>query len=113
MALFLFASAVVFFGLMFFSSGISFENTSFLIWSKLLKDYRQGLWKSGLLKFVLIFHYTHTHMYVFLLRGAGRLFPAVTVFIGISHSGVEWLLEGSGIGDGAAVSQREGRPASL
>lgn len=44
---------------------------------------------------------------------ARRPFPAVTVFFGISHSGVEWLLEGSGSGDGVAVIQREGRPTFL
>lgn len=34
---------------------------------------------------------------------ARRPFPAVTVFFGISHSGVEWLLEGSGGDDGVAA----------
>lgn len=34
---------------------------------------------------------------------AQRTIPAVTVFFGMSHSGVEWLLEGSGGDDGVAA----------
>lgn len=56
--------------------------------------------------------HAHTHMHLPAAK-ARRPFPAVTVFIGISHSGVERLLEGSGSGDGTAVIQREGRLISL
>lgn len=41
------------------------------------------------------------------------LSPAVPVFLGISHSGAEWLLEGSGSGNAVAIIQREGRAALL
>lgn len=41
------------------------------------------------------------------------LSPAVPVFLGISHSGAEWLLEGSGSGNAVAIIQREGRATLL
>ena len=57
---------------------------------------------------------SHTHIHTHLpATRARRPFPAVTVLVGISHSGVEQLLEGSGSSDGAALIQREGRPTSL
>lgn len=56
--------------------------------------------------------HTYTHVHLPAVK-AWRPFPAVMGFVGISHSGVEQLLEGSGSGDGAGVIQREGRPTSL
>ena len=58
--------------------------------------------------------HTHTHTHTHLPAAkARRPFPAVRGFVGISHSGVERLLEGSGSGDGVAVIQREGQLTSL
>lgn len=55
---------------------------------------------------------THTHTHL-LTAKAQRPFPAVTVFAGISHSGVEWLLEGSGSGDAVTIIQWEGQANPL
>lgn len=56
------------------------------------------------------YRHTHTHHPAI---NAQRPFPAVTVFVGISHSGVEQLLEGPQSGSEVAVIQREGPLSSF
>lgn len=58
------------------------------------------------------YRHTHTHTHHPAIN-AQRPFPAVTVFVGISHSGVEQLLEGPQSGAEVAVIQREGPLSSF
>lgn len=78
-----------------------------------------GLWKRAaenvfiyFIVFAQVHISTHTHTHHPAIN-AQRPFPAVTVFVGISHSGVEQLLEGPQSGAEVAVIQREGPLSSF